>query len=110
LGDFWLHAAFTFIVTRDGVIIRDADLEGAVEIQKGRVAVLTRPCIMTVARSEVELQQCGFPKYAKGRWIQFDRHIAPTAEKEYYEAAELYEMFMQTFRKIVERISDIAFS
>jgi hypothetical protein len=100
-------AAFTFTVVGNSIITRDADAEGVVEVWKGRVVILTRPCIAVVTKEEIELYQCAAGGYERGRWIWIDRRIVPSAKKEYYEALELYNKLMYIFRRLTDHISNI---
>ena len=103
----WFSAAFVFTVTGNSVVAKDVNDGGLVELQKNRITVLTRPCIATITRHEIELYQCTMLRYAKGRWMHFIKYVVPAVEKEYYQAEELYEMSMQAFKKLVGHISDI---
>ena len=105
IGDPQFPAAFTLIVMGNSVVVRDAD-EGAVELWRGRVNIITRPCILVVAREELELHQCVAGRYRRGRWIRIDKCIAPSG-KEYYEASELYDKLIHIFKRLTDHISNI---
>ncbi len=107
IGDPWFPGALVFTASGGSVVVKDAGGEGVVEVQKGRVTVLTRPCIAVITRSEVELYQCTTARYAKGRWLYFSKYVVPYAEKEYYEAGEIYEALAQAFRRTANLILDM---
>ncbi len=107
IDDLWFPGVFVFTVTRNNVVVKDISGRSAVELQKGRVTVLTRPCIAVITRNEVELYQCTTTKYTKGRWLYFSKYVVPYAEKEYYEAGEIYEALAQAFRRTANLILDM---
>ena len=107
VGDPWFPAAFVFTIMGSSIVVKDASDGGLVELEKGRVTVMTRPCIAVVTRQEIELHECTTARYAKGRWVRFNKYVVPYAEKEYYEAGELYEMLAWPFKAVASRIADI---
>jgi hydroxyacyl-ACP dehydratase HTD2-like protein with hotdog domain len=106
VGNLQFPVALVFVVTENSIVIRDAD-EGVVELWRGRVNVITRPCIALITKEEVELYQCASGKYGRGKWIYFNKHIVPHAEKEYYEASELYDKLVHIFKKLADHILDV---
>jgi len=102
----WFPTVFKFTVARDGVIIDDESSQGKIELQKGRVIVATRTCVMAVTKDEIRLYQYFVLEPEEGRWIYFSKNIVPFLSKEYYEAEEIYERLRHIFKVLAGHITD----
>jgi hypothetical protein len=102
----WFPTVFKFTVARDGIIINDESSQGKIELQKGRVIVTTRTCVMAVTKDEIRLYQYFVPEPEEGKWIYFSKNIVPFLDKEYYEAEEIYEKLRHIFKVLVGHITE----
>ncbi len=102
----WFPTAVKFTVARDSIIIEDESTKSWIELQKGRIAVVTRSCILTVTRYAVGLHRYFVLEPEEGRWLWVDRNIVPFHSKEYYEAEEIYERLRHIFKVLAGHVAD----
>jgi hypothetical protein len=102
----WFPTVLKFTVARDGVIIDDESSQSKIELQKGRIIVTTRMCVISVTKDEIRLYRYCVSEPEEGRFIYFDKNIVPFLDKEYYEAEEIYEKLRHIFKVLVGHVAD----
>jgi hypothetical protein len=106
IDNAWFPTVIRFTVARDSVIIQDESTQNSIELRKGMIIIVTRPCIMSVSKYEIMLRQCDSLSFETGRWIWFDKNVVPFLSKEYIEAGELYERVRHIFKVLAGHITD----
>jgi hypothetical protein len=102
----WFPTVIKFTVSRDSIIIEDESTKGRIELQKGRITVVTRSCVLDVTKYAIWLHQYFVLEPEEGRWLWVNRNIVPFHDKEYYEAEELYEKLRHIFKVLAGHITD----
>jgi len=102
----WFPSIVKFAVSRNSVVVENADSRGEIELQKGLITVKTRPCILVVDKYNLALYECTSEKHETGRWIYFSKNIVPFLSKEYYEAEEIYEKLRHIFKVLAGHVTD----
>jgi len=102
----WFPTVIKFIVSRDSIIIEDESSKGWIELQKGRIIVTTRSCVIGITKYSISLHEYFVLEPKEGRWLWVDRNIVPFHDKEYYEAEEIYEKLRHIFKVLAGYITD----
>jgi len=101
----WFPSTVRFGMSESYVAVGDNEQGRVIELQRGRAIIITRACTLFVYPDELVLYRYSLYEERGGKlWVD-KSHVY--AEKELYEARELYEMIRSAFRQLLKHFSDI---